>query len=120
MSHAYWKQLMEGKQTWNIRSVSEKAVLSHEAGEVFYFKFYNKTQFWLWGKGLFISSFSEIHKTHVERFYSWFPKLLLKHEGFSFYGLRKSDEGADNDVMFQFCLHNTVKMSIHSYSIKAP
>ena len=27
----------------------------------------------------------------------------MRHEGFSFYGPRKSDEGADTDLIYNFC-----------------
>ena len=35
--------------------------------------------------------------------YNLFPKLHVKHKGFSFYGPRTSDEGADTDVIYNFC-----------------
>ena len=37
-------------------------------------------------------------------FYSLLPKFPVRHEGFLFYCLRKSDEGGDADLMYDFCL----------------
>ena len=34
--------------------------------------------------------------------YNLFPQFQIIHEGFSFYGLRKSDE-VDTDLMYYFC-----------------
>ena len=34
--------------------------------------------------------------------YLW--KIWLRHGGLSIYGSQKGDEGADTDLMFQFCL----------------
>mgnify|MGYP001802954932 CR=1 FL=1 len=34
--------------------------------------------------------------------YNLFPKLDVRREGFSFYGPRKSDEGADTDLIHNF------------------
>ena len=31
--------------------------------------------------------------------YNLFPKFYMRHEGFLFYGPRKSDEGADTDLI---------------------
>ena len=31
-----------------------------------------------------------------------FLKFYVRHEGFSFYGPRKSDEGADTDLIYNF------------------
>ena len=31
------------------------------------------------------------------------PKFHVRHVGFSFYCLRKSDEGADTDLVYSFC-----------------
>ena len=39
--------------------------------------------------------------------YNLFPKFQMRpgmrHEGFSLYGLRESDEGADTDLIYNFC-----------------
>ena len=35
--------------------------------------------------------------------YNLFPKFHVKHERFSFYGHRKPEEGADTDVICNFC-----------------
>ena len=36
--------------------------------------------------------------------YDLFPKFYVRHEGFSFYGPRKSDEGADKILyIYNFC-----------------
>ena len=35
--------------------------------------------------------------------YNLFPKFQMRHEGFSFYGPRKSDEGGDTDLIYNFC-----------------
>ena len=35
--------------------------------------------------------------------YNFFPIFHVKHEGFSFYGPRKSDKGADTDLKHNFC-----------------
>mgnify|MGYP001796792324 FL=1 len=35
--------------------------------------------------------------------YNLFQKFHVKHEGFSSYGPRKSDEGADTDLIYSFC-----------------
>ena len=41
--------------------------------------------------------------------YNLFPKFHWRHEGFSFYGPRKADEGADTDLigLYHFCWHIT-------------
>ena len=36
--------------------------------------------------------------------YSFLSKYQVRHEGFQFYGLRKSDEGGETDLMQDFCL----------------
>ena len=78
-----------GKQNWSIRSVSEKAVLSHDAGRHFTLNFTIKqgiSSVMVMGRGLFLSSFGGIH---------------VRHEGFSFYDHRKSNNGADrSDIIF--------------------
>ena len=33
----------------------------------------------------------------------FFLKFHVRHERFSFYGPRKSDEGADTDLIYNFC-----------------
>ena len=38
--------------------------------------------------------------------YNLFPKFQMRHEGFSFYGPRKSDEGGDTDLIYNFCWPN--------------
>ena len=38
--------------------------------------------------------------------YNLFPKFHVRHEGFSFYGPRNSDEGADTDLIYNFCWPN--------------
>ena len=35
--------------------------------------------------------------------YDLFQKLQVRHEGFSFYGLRSSDEEVDSDLIYNFC-----------------
>ena len=35
--------------------------------------------------------------------YNLFPKFQMRHEGFSFYGLRLSDEGGDTDLIYNLC-----------------
>ena len=35
--------------------------------------------------------------------YNLSPKFHVRHVGFSFYGLRKSDKGADTDLVYSFC-----------------
>ena len=54
-------------------------------------------------------------KMHMTQgvFHSLFPKFQMAHEGFSFDGLGKSDEGADTDLLYDFCwpkvpLHETL------------
>ena len=34
--------------------------------------------------------------------YNLFPIFHVRHEGFSFYGPRKSDEGTDTDLIYSF------------------
>ena len=34
--------------------------------------------------------------------YNLFLKFQMRHEGFSFYGLRESDEGGDTDLIIIF------------------
>ena len=36
--------------------------------------------------------------------YNLFQKFQMRHEWFSFYGLRLSDEGGDTDVIYNFLL----------------
>ena len=36
--------------------------------------------------------------------YNLFPKFHVRHDGFSFYGHRKSDEGADTDLITNYTL----------------
>ena len=52
-------------------------------------------------RGVFLSLFGEIHMRQL------FPKFNVRHEGFSFYGPRKSDWGADTDVIYTFCWPKT-------------
>ena len=40
----------------------------------------------------------------MEVCYHLFPKFQMSHEGFSFNGLRQSDEGRDTDVIDNVCL----------------
>ena len=43
------------------------------------------------------------------------------YQGFSFYHLRKSDDGADPDAMFDFCLpqlRDFPRYFIHQYGVK--
>ena len=47
------------------------------------------------GRGLFLSLFGEIPMRRV--IHNLSPKFPVRHVGFSFYGLRKSDKGADTD-----------------------
>ena len=35
--------------------------------------------------------------------YILFPKFQMRHEGFSFYGAKKSDGGGDTDLIYNFC-----------------
>ena len=44
--------------------------------------------------------------------YNLFQLLQEGHEGFSFYGLRKSDEGADTELMhvYNFCCPKNTKI----------
>ena len=37
---------------------------------------------------------------HILLIYSLIPKFHVKHEGFSFFGPRKSDKGADTAIIF--------------------
>ena len=39
--------------------------------------------------------------------YNLFPKFQVRHEGFSFYGPRNLDEGADIDLIYNVCWPNT-------------
>ena len=39
--------------------------------------------------------------------YNLFLKFHVRHEGFSFYGPRKSDEGADTDLIYNFYWPNS-------------
>ena len=44
----------------------------------------------------------------------YFWKFWLRQGGLSFYGSRKGDEGADTDLMFQFCLpYEIIPMKHH-------
>ena len=45
----------------------------------------------------------------------YFWKFWLRQGGLSFYGSQKGDEGADTDLMFQFCLPDDVQII---YNIK--
>ena len=47
--------------------------------------------------------------------YNLLPKLDVRHEGFSFYGPRKSDEGADTDLIHNFCLPYTGAMGLFTH-----
>ena len=49
-----------------------------------------------------------IDMTGREVFYSFLSKFPVRHEGFSFHCFRKSDEGGDTDLMYDFCLPNMV------------
>ena len=40
--------------------------------------------------------------------YNLFSKFKVRHEGFSFCRLRQLDEGADTDLMYNFCWPYTV------------
>ena len=41
--------------------------------------------------------------------YDLFPKFQMRYEGFSFYGLRLSDEGADTDLIYKFFWPNSYR-----------
>ena len=57
------------------------------------------------GRGLFLSLFGEIRLGQGGDLL-FISKLHMRHEGFSFYGPRKSDERADTDLIYKFCWHN--------------
>ena len=46
--------------------------------------------------------------------YNLFPKFHVRHEGFSFYAPRKSDEGADTDLIYNFCWSNLIESFLES------
>ena len=79
-------------------------MLSHEAGRHFILNFtikYGKSSVMPIGRGLFLSLFGEIHmRQGGEMIYNLFPKFHVKHWGFLFYGPRKSEEGADTDLIY--------------------
>ena len=52
--------------------------------------------------GLFFSLFGEMYGGR-EVIYNLFPKFQMRHVGLSFYGPRKSDEGGDTDLTYNFC-----------------
>ena len=62
------------------------------------------------GRGSFLGLFDEIHTREV--ICNSFPKFRLRHFGFSFYGLRKSDEGADADLIYDCCWPNYLPLYI--------
>ena len=47
----------------------------------------------------------------------YFWKLWLRQGGLSFYTSQRGDEGADTDLMFQFCLPNTVQRLVDENTI---
>ena len=58
-------------------------------------------------------------------FYDLFQKFQMRHEGFSFYGLGESDEGADTDLIYNFCwfyphryLKQTPSLKLHIFSAR--
>ena len=51
---------------------------------------------------MFFSLFGEIYVRQGEVNYNLFTKFIMRHEGFSFYGLRESDEGADADLIYMY------------------
>ena len=56
-------------------------------------------------------------------FYSLLSKFQVRHEGFSFYCFRKSDEGGDTDLIEDFCLPNgehyiIVMVTVHACNMK--
>ena len=53
-------------------------------------------------------NFIVIDMSGREVFYSLLSKFPVRHEGFSFHCFRKSDEGGDTDLMYDFCLPNMV------------
>ena len=50
---------------------------------------------------------NKIHQFLGFSVYFW--KFWLRQGGLSFYGSQKGDEGADTDLMFQFCLPNIIQ-----------
>ena len=57
------------------------------------------------GRGLLLSLFGEIRLGQGGDLL-FISKFHVRHEGFLFYGPRKSDERADTDLIYNFCLHN--------------
>ena len=47
--------------------------------------------------------------------YNLFPKFLVRHEGFSFYSPRKSDEAADTDLICNFCWPYLIYITLMSF-----
>ena len=89
--------------------MSEKAMLSHEAGTRSILNF-TIVIVMVIGRGLFLSLFGEIHmRQGGEMIYNLFPKFHVKHWGFLFYGPRKSEEGADTDLIYYFCWPRQMK-----------
>ena len=89
-----WQFLSLGKQNWDIRSVSENNLIRYEAGRHFYFEFYNKiAQILSLGDeaGDYFSVYLMKSIWGREVFYSLLLKFQMRHEGFWFYWLRKSD-----------------------------
>ena len=50
----------------------------------------------------------------------YFWKFWLRQGGLLFYGSQKGDEGADTDLMFQFCLPNPTSNDHVKYSHLTP
>ena len=50
-------------------------------------------------------------------FSDYFWKFWLRQRGLSFYGSQKGNEGADSDLMFQFCLPKLTGISTRSLLI---
>ena len=101
------QQKIELRQAnWSIRWVSEKAILSHEAGRHFISNFtikWSKSSSKVIGRRFFLSSFGVIHMTQGEVIYNLFPKFHLRQKRFTFYGPIKSVKRAYRDPIYNFC-----------------
>ena len=86
-----------------MRSVSEEAILSRVTRRHFILNFtikYSKSSVMVIGRGLFLSLFGQIP---IRQGSDLFSKFHVRPEGFSFDPPIKSDEGADTDLIYNFC-----------------
>ena len=101
-----------GKQNWSIRSVSEEAMLSHEAWRHFILNCtikYFKPSVMVIGRGLFLSYLVKFI-WGTEMICNLFPKFHARHEGLSFFSKKVRRRSWHRAIIiYNFCWPNIIQ-----------